>query len=100
MSLILIVIGILAVIGMFMCHEHGFNDGYSVGHNDGFGHAKGWHLPPLDELKDFDDEVEELMGTRWQLTASAERQSEEAERCHRDEAEQAATGDRPHALTP
>ena len=77
MTLILIIAAIVFVLAIFMAHESGFNSGYSVGHDDGFGHAKGWHLPPLDELKSFDQEVDELMETRWQLTASAEKQTEE-----------------------
>lgn len=43
----LIIAAIIIVIGAFVLYNRGFDEGYGIGHDDGFHHAKGNHLPPL-----------------------------------------------------
>ncbi len=76
MILFLIAAAIAIVIAGFVLYNNGFDAGYSTGHDHGFRHANGDHLPPLDNSL-FDAEVEELMESRWKLTASGREYAEE-----------------------
>lgn len=65
-TFILITAAIVIVLGGFILHENGYNAGYTVGHDHGFRHANGEHLPPLDGEHEDDDEG--LWESCWDLT--------------------------------
>lgn len=71
-TLTLIAAAIIIVIGAFMIHRAGFEDGYSVGHDKGFAHAKGQHLPPMERHEEtFQEEVDRLLREMAQERESA-----------------------------
>lgn len=80
-ALMLTTLAILAVIGMFMAFHAGHDQGYEIGHQDGFGHAMGWHLPAIDDEPDtFESEVDDLL-----------RDYQKAALAYAEETEQSAT---------